>query len=364
MSASGDITVAVLGTRGFPSVQGGVETHCQQLYTRMVTCCFRVYRRKPFLSQLSFTHYDNIEFIDWPSTRIQGLEAAWHTLRAAWHCIWHRPSLIHVHNMGPALFALPAKLAGIPVVMTYHSINYEHPKWGMAAKWLLRLSECLSLRCCDRVIFVNRSRMERFKPSIRQKSVYVPNGIEPTTPTQETDFLKQHGIHPGEYVLTVGRISPEKGLEHLVNAANNSPSISQVVVAGDCDHGSNYRRELQKLDKAGKVVFTGYVSGEDLRQLYSHARMLALPSLSEGFPMTLLEAMAYRLPIVASDLEATRLVELPESSYCQAGDTESLQAAIEVELAQPTHHVDYDLSTFDWEEIAKRTLAIYKDALK
>ena len=356
-------TIAVLGTRGFPGVQGGVESHCQHLYPLMPQYRFRIYRRKPYLTAQSMTHYSNIEFVDWQSTRIQGFEAAWHSMRAAWHCIWHRPALIHVHNMGPTLFALPLRWLGIPVVMTYHSINYEHHKWSKLARWWLRQSERLSLRYCDHIIFVNRLRQQHYDDKIQQKSTFIPNGVEPAKPTTATQFLLRHHITPGAYILAVGRITPEKGLEHLIEAACKSTTITQVVIAGDTDHDTDYLKQLKALDTQHKVIFTGYATGNDLCQLYSHARLLALPSLSEGFPMVLLEAMSYHLPIVTSDLEATRLVSLPDDSYCAAGDTAALTRALEQALSKPISPIQYNLSDYDWTAIAQRTHEVFTSVL-
>ena len=359
----GNKTIAVLGIRGFPGVQGGVETHCRHLYPLMPQYRFRVYRRKPYLTPQSRQHYDNIDFIDWASTRVQGLEAAWHTLRAVLHCMAHRPALVHVHNMGPAMLALPVKLLGIPVVMTYHSVNYEHKKWGRLSRWLLRHSERLSLRYCDRVIFVNRLRMSTFEDDYPDKCVCLPNGVDPVSPTAETDFLDSHGIVPRHYVLAVGRITPEKGLEHLVTAATRSSQVEQVVIAGQCDNSDRYLQQLKDSDVKHKLVFTGYVDGDRLNQLYSHARLLALPSLSEGFPMVLLEAMAHRLPIVASDLDATRLVQLPDECYCVPGDALDLQRALERQLECDFAPVHYDLTAYDWPTIARRTQQVYDSLL-
>lgn len=352
-------TVAVLGTRGFPGVQGGVESHCQHLYPLMTQYRFRVYRRKPFLTEHSTGAYDNIDFIDWRTTRIQGVEAAWHTLRATLHCMIHRPDIVHVHNMGPAMLALPLRILGIPIVMTYHSVNYEHKKWGKLARWLLRLSERLSLHYCDRIIFVNRLRMSLFVDEFPGKCVFLPNGVDPVEPTTATDYLDKHGIHPRHYVLAVGRITPEKGLEHLVTAATRSSRMEQVVIAGECDNDDHYLQQLKALDIKHKLIFTGYASGDDLNQLYSHARLLALPSLSEGFPMVLLEAMAHRLPIVASDIDATRQVPLPNECYSTPGDAHDLQRAIDRQLACDFAPVEYDLTAYDWPTIVENTLRVY-----
>ena len=346
-------TVAVIGTRGFPGIQGGVESHSYHIYTHMDDVHVRLYRRRAYLTEQSAQTFPNIEYIDLPSTRIKGFEAVWHTFLSVMHILFHRPDVVHIHNIGPGMFAPLVRLMGLPVVLTYHSPNYEHSKWNAPARWLLRQCEKISLSCSNRVIFVNKYQME--KCGALDKSVFIPNGIDAVTCSEATTFLDKHGINRGEYLLAVGRLTPEKGLEYLVQAANRLPQIKQIVIAGASDHDSSYRQQLEKLDTGKKVVFTGFTTGEDLRQLYSHARCFVLPSVNEGFPMVMLEAMAYGLPIVCSDIPGTRQVELPEQDYFPVGDVEALCAAITQQLAAPAEEQHYDLKQYDWNTIAATT---------
>ena len=350
------LTIAVLGIRGFPHVQGGVEVHCQHIYPLMTDAHIRVYRRRPYVGRDNPSQWSHVEFVDLPSTRIQGFETAFHTICAVLHAIRHRPQVAHVHNMGPALLALPLRWVGIPVVMTYHSVNYEHAKWGRFAKWLLRQSERLSLRYCDRVIFVNRFRMEQFPEWVRKKSVYIPNGIDAASRTTATDFLERHGVVPGRYVLAVGRLAHEKGFDLLVEAANRLPEVEQLVVAGASDHNTSYEWHLRHLDVGQKVKFVGFADADALRQLYSHARLMVIPSRSEGFPLTLLEAMSYGLPLVASDLPATHLVKLENDDYFAVENVADLCEKIKNKLMKTSSLACYDLSLFDWGKIARKTL--------
>lgn len=346
-------TIAVIGTRGFPGIQGGVEVHSYFLYTHMRDARIRVYRRRAYLTEQSAQSFPDIEYIDLPSTRVKGFEAVWHTLLSVLHIALHRPDVVHIHNIGPGMFAPLLRLMGLPVVLTYHSPNYEHDKWNAAARWLLRQCERLSLRYSNRVIFVNKYQME--KCGALDKSVFIPNGIDPVTRSESTTFLDKHGITPGGYLLAVGRLTPEKGLEYLVEAANRLPQVQQVVIAGASDHDSAYREQLERLDTGRKVIFTGFTSGEDLRQLYSHARCFVLPSVNEGFPMVLLEAMAYGLPILCSDIPGTRQVELPEEDYFTVRDVNSLCSAITRLLDGPAEPHNYDLEKYNWNTIAATT---------
>ena len=347
-------TIAVIGTRGFPGIQGGVEAHSYHLYTHMDDVHVRLYRRRAYLTDQSSQTFPNIEYVDLPSTRIKGFEAVWHTLLSVVHILFHRPDVVHIHNIGPGMFAPLIRLMGLPVVLTYHSPNYEHAKWNAPARWLLRQCERLSLRFSNRVIFVNKYQME--KCGALDKSVFIPNGIDAVTRSDSTAFLEQHGIKRGGYLLAVGRLTPEKGLEYLVEAANRLPQVTQVVIAGASDHDSAYRDQLERLDTGKKVVFTGFTTGEDLRQLYSHARCFVLPSVNEGFPMVLLEAMAYGQPILCSDIPGTRQVELPEMNYFTVKDVDALAASIARLLENPvTAPIRYDLEKYDWDTIATAT---------
>ena len=324
-------TIAVIGTRGFPGIQGGVEAHSYHLYTHMRDVHVRLYRRRAYLTEQSAQTFPNIDYIDLPSTRIKGFEAVWHTFLSVLHIMLHRPDVVH-------------------------------SKWNAPARWLLRQCEKISLRSSNRVIFVNRHQME--KCGALDKSVFIPNGIDPVTRSTSTDFLDQHGIHEGQYLLAVGRLTPEKGFEYLVEAANQLPQVTQVVIAGASDHDSTYREALERLDKNKKVVFTGFTTGEDLRQLYSHARCFVLPSVNEGFPMVLLEAMAYGLPILCSDIPGTRQVDLPEQDYFEVKNVDSLCAAItRMQEANAEGSIPYDIEKYNWDTIATQVHQQYELAI-
>lgn len=358
-------TIAVIGTRGLPGVQGGVEMHCENIYTRIRDAHIIVYRRKPYLSTLSDRQFPGISYVDLPSTRIKGFEAVFHTFLCVLHIAFHRPDVVHIHNIGPGMFAPLLKLLNLRVAMTYHSPNYEHKKWGRVAKMILRFSEFLSLRFVDKVIFVNKFQMQKYSSKIQAKSEYIPNGINDVTPSERTDFLQKFGILKGEYILAVGRLTPEKGFEYLVKAASQLPSVKQVVIAGASDHDTSYQKQLLELDTDKKVVFTGFTSGENLRQLYSHAKLYALTSVNEGFPLVLLEAMSYSLPIVASDIPATHLIELDSSCYFRSGDVTDLERVLSERLNSDLGKVKYEvLNDFNWQTIADSTLRIFQSVKK
>ena len=353
--------IAVIGTRGFPDIQGGVERHCECLYTRFGAAidAIKVYRRRPYLSSVSKSaQYSRISFVDLPSTRIKGFEAVFHTFLCCMHLLFHRVDVVHIHNIGPGMFTPLLRLFGLKVVITYHSPNYEHKKWGAVAKMILRISETLSFGFANKIIFVNKFQMAKAPESIQKKAVYIPNGIDSATRSEDADYLEKIGAIKGEYVLGVGRLTPEKGFEYLVEAVNHLDSVKQLVIAGAADHGDSYFEHLKSLDVNNKVVFAGFVGGENLRQLYSHARLFVLSSENEGFPLVMLEAMNFGLPMVVSDIPATHLVELPSECYAKKCDVDSLAKGIE-HMYHKQQRCEYDLTEYNWESVAKQTIAEY-----
>lgn len=355
----------VIGTRGFPSVQGGVERHSQSLYPRMsADVSLRVFRRRPFLSDASrAASYPRIEFRDLPSTRIAGLEAMLHSLFAACCSIARRPDVVHVHNIGPGLVIPLLKLFGLKVVMTYHSPNYEHAKWGRLARRILRIGESLSLRFADAIIFVSSAQMARYDSRVRSKSVLIPNGVEPPLTTDATDILDRFGLRGKRFLLAVGRLTPEKGFHHLVEAVQKADNVATLVIAGGADNDDSYARRLSELDTHGKTVFTGALDSDALAQLYAAADSFVLSSVNEGFPLVMLEAMSYQLPVFASDIPATAIPQIPAADKFPAADSEALADFLRRRFPAVEKRA-YDLSGYDWKNIARQTEDIYRNLLR
>ena len=358
-------TLAIIGHRGFPGVQGGVEKHCEALMPLLAqNYNLRVYRRIPYLSAESSKSFDGIQYIDLPSTRIKGFEAILHTFLCCLHILFHRVDIVNIHNIGPGLFSPLLRLFGIKIVLTYHSPNYEHAKWSKLAKLILKFSEYVALSSANHIIFVNKFQQDKYSPKIQAKSTYIPNGIPSNSRIEKTTFIQKHNIVPGNYILAVGRLTPEKGFDILIKAVNNIDTPVSLVIAGASDHDTNYLNFLKSLDTKNRVIFTGYTTSDNLAQLYSHARLFVLSSINEGFPLVLLEAMSFGLPMIVTDIPATHLVSLPTYCYVKPGDVATIQSKILLHLTESASLHNYNLSDFHWPQIAKNTFIIYRDLIK
>jgi len=208
------------------------------------------------------------------------------------------------------------------------------------------------LNCSQAIIFVNKFQMQK-------KSVYIPNGIPNVQPTSKCNYISSMGLTPGKYVISVGRITPEKGFDVLIQAFEKLNTDYKLVIVGGVEAESDYEENLKKLIKSNRVVFTGYIFGEKLNEVYSHAGMYVLSSYNEGFPLVLLEAMSYQLDVLVSDIPATHLIDLKESDYFKPGDVHDLACHLQQKLATPQKRT-YNLSAFDWNKIAEKVAEVYR----
>ena len=354
--------VCVFGLRGFPEVQGGAEKHCEELYTHFASDEFNfiIFRRKPYVK--CTPKYENIRFIDLPSTRIKGVEPVLHSFLATVVSIFLKPDIVHIHNIGPSLFCPLLRLFCRRVVVSYHSPNYEHSKWGIGARTLLKFCEGLVLKYANKVIFVNSFQMGKIPEKYKMKLVYIPNGIaDGLTPSQNTSCIEKLGLEKDKFIFALGRITPEKGFDILIDAFERADLKDfKLCIAGAVESESGYFNQLKK-KAGGNVCFPGFVTGERLKQLYSHARLFVLPSRNEGFPLVLLDAMAYGKDIIASDIPASHLVDLPKDDYFQKENINQLSSLLKEKIESPPIYHHYDLSRFNWNGIVCETIKVYQD---
>jgi len=357
--------IIVLGTRGIPNIQGGVETHCEELYPRLVKLDNKVslIRRTCYVPEEDkLTEYKGVELINLFTVRRITTETLLHTFLGV---LWARlkgTDILHIHAIGPAIFIPFARLLGLKVVFTHHGPDYNRAKWGPVAKSVLRIGEKWGSKCANEIIVISEVIKKYLEDKYnRLDTNLIYNGVTPPLFAAKTDYIKSLGLKPRRYVFTLGRFVEEKGFDFLIKAFNElKQSEFRLVIAGDADHEIPYTKHLKKMARLNNVVMPGFVKGEELQQLFTHARLFVLPSFHEGLPISLLEAMSYRLPVLVSDIPANKQVPLPENTFFITGDGDSLKGNLNRILQQEYAPVDYDMTPYDWDKIALQTEEVYK----
>jgi len=363
------INIFIFGLRSIPNVLGGVETHSNELYKRIChdnTVKLTVFRRKPYILSSKSKNFDKIKFIDLPSTKTKGFEALFHSFLCSIISIIKRPDIVHIHNIGPGIFIPLIKLFGIKVIVTYHSPNYLHKKWGMFAKKILKTSEYIVFKFSNKIIFVSNHLVQ---DKIKSKNIVIPNGVNIEKKTGTLLFIKQLNLIEGRYIFCAGRFTEEKGFIDLINAYIKLKHKNgwKLVIAGDSDHETAYSKKIKQKSKENGVVLTGFIKGEKLKELYSHAGLFVLPSYHEGLPIALLEAMSYGLSCIVSDIPANRNLGLSNDRHFLPGDIIGLAKKLseftnnDFTNEDRKHQIQKIKTNYDWDIIAKKTVEVYKE---
>lgn len=356
--------IVVTGTRGIPEIQGGVETHCQELYPLLAAggTDVTIVRRRCYAPD-SKTEFRGVKIKDLYAPRKKSLEAAVSTLLGVLYARRAGADLVHIHAVGPSIVVPVAKMLGLKVVMTHHGPDYEREKWGRLARWAIKSGEKFAARYADRMIVISQVIKDRIAAEYgRTDTVLIPNGVPAPVRSVRTDFLRELGVEPGRYVLALGRFVPEKNFHQLIEAFDVEGY--KLAIAGDADHPGPYSEGLKAQAREAGAILPGFIRGEKLNQLLTNAALFVLPSSHEGLPITLLEAMSYGRDVLVSDIPANCLPELSADDFFPMGNVVALRDALRRKLSAPVAERAYDLSDYNWQTIASRTAAVYADLLK
>lgn len=220
-----------------------------------------------------------------------------------------RPDILHCHLIPSNILAKPlGALLGVPLILNHDHTNDPH---RIDNKLLLALDKSTN-RFARHIIAVAASCREfliRHESIPAEKITLVPNAIDlrrftPGTISRTESRMKLALPPDAPVIAGVGRLNPQKNFSLFLDiAAALSPRFPTLrfLLAGEGPEEEMLREKAAQLGLADRIVFAGYVA--DTREVYAAADFLLMPSRFEGLPMTLLEAMAMNLPVVASKLD-------------------------------------------------------------
>jgi glycosyltransferase involved in cell wall biosynthesis len=367
--------IAVTGIRGVPATWGGIEHHCENLYSRLTEKGYRitVYARNYYVPK-DISEYKGLKIKRLPTLNLKYTDALLHTLFSVIHILLKNPDIIHIHGIGPCFFSwLPRNFRPrMKVFFTCHGLDWQRKKWPWWASRLIYLGELCAIFFAQYRIVVSKELQKYFDSQHGIKTAYIPNGIT-AIPPREPSMIKKWELTTREYFLCVGRIVPEKRLEDVVKAYLLKPRRYRLVIVGDNAAAGQYMKDLIK--KAGKtpsVIFTGYQFGPVLEELFSNARAYITASELEGLPITILEALSYGVLCITSDIGPHReLTEtLPGLSF-SVGDVHAIAKCIDnVETMTKTQLDDFKKKAiamvsenFNWNAACGEHDRLYQESL-
>jgi len=373
----GSLRIAMIGQRGLPATYGGIEHHVDEIGRRLVERGHdvTVFCRNNYVDDRS-PEYHGIRLRHLPTVGTKHLDAVMHSAVSTLAALPGRYDIVHYHALGPGVMApLPRYLTRSKVVLTVHGLDHQRAKWGSGSKAALRAAAWMSGHVPDVTVVVARFLGDYYRDTYGRETVYIPNGVAEPTWRPAKQIVDQYGLEAGSYLLFLGRLVPEKAPDVLIRAFRGLDGDQRLVIAGGSSFTTDYVDELHQLAKGDpRVLFTGYVYGEVLDELYSNAAGFVLPSLLEGLPLTLLEAASYGTPVIASTIPPHLEVlgeEAPGRRLCPPDDEVALRSALARNREDPQAEQtgakqlrQQVLEAYRWEDAVEATEATYRSVLK
>ena len=357
------------------SREGGIEIVVKELCTRMakngytVTCYNRSGHHVSGAEYDKKTEYEGINQKCVPTIEKKGLAAVSSSFFAALYSAFGKYNVVHIHAEGPAFFSWLPKLLGKRVIVTVHGLDWQREKWksGFGSKFI-KQGEKNAVKYADEIIVLSKGVHDYFRNQYGRETRFIPNGVNRPEIRKAELITDKFGLTKDSYILFLGRLVPEKGIRYLVEAFKNVKTDKKLVIAGGSSDTDSFMKELKELAKDDKrIIFTGFVQGQMLEELYSNAYIYTLPSDLEGMPLSLLEAMSYGNCCLVSDIqECTEVVE-DKALIFKKSNVQDLQNKLQeacdraekvMELKQQA--ADYICKKYNWDDVVKETLKLYR----
>jgi len=339
--------IAMIGQKGIPAIHGGVERHVHDLSLKLAKKGHEVivYSRKWYTGKNEDHIFNGVKVIHTKSFHTKHLDAISHTFFSTLEAMKkeNKIDVIHYHGVGPSLLAFIPRLFArkIKVISTFHSIDRYHKKWNFFAKWILKLGERAACKFPHKTITVSRSLENYSANEYNVKTKYIPNGVNACEELEnyeeilKANNLKKFNLEKDKYLVMISRLVPHKGVHHLIQAFVNLKSKYpenkkiqelKLAIVGGSAFTDKYVKELHLLASAqNDIVFTDFQSGDILEELYAGAIALVNPSMSEGLPITVLQAMSHKKPVLVTNIaEHLELVKNPKYIFNE-NDVEDLE---------------------------------------
>lgn len=369
------LNIVMLGHKRIPSREGGIEIVVEELATRMAALGHRVTCLNRAGKHVGGTEFDTASVKAYKGVRIRqvltldkrGLAAMTASVTGAIASAFGNYDVVHFHAEGPCAMLWLPKLFGKRCVATVHGLDHRRAKWGRVARAYIMLGEKCAAKFADEIVVLSKGVQQYFLDTYGRQTVVLPNGVSVAPGRQADEITERFELEKDDYILFLGRLVPEKGVHYLIEAFKSIQTEKKLVIAGGSSDTEEYTIQLKELAAGDeRILFTGFVQGNILEELYSNAYVYVLPSDLEGMPLSLLEAMSYGNCCVTSDIEECTAVTGTAGLSFPRGNEKALAELLQRLCNDGALVAEYKgkelPGIFDWDHITEQTLDIYRRA--
>jgi len=286
--------IVILGTRGIPASYGGFETFAEHLSTRLVARGHEVtvYGRAHYVSPRQL-EYHGVRLKVLPTIRHKYFDTVVHSFLSAVHAISSRFDAALICNAANAPFAPILRLTGTPVVINVDGLEHQRKKWGWLGRRYYLAAERLSTILPNVMVTDAQVIHDYYLARYNAKSEMIAYGSE-VERRPDRAAVRRWRAEPNRYVLYVSRLEPENNAHLVIEAFKKVRTAYRLLIVGDAPYAHDYISDLKTRARGDKrIVFTGFVFGQDYRALQQNAYCYVHATEVGGTHPALLEAMGY-----------------------------------------------------------------------
>ena len=370
------LNIVMLGHKRIPSREGGIEIVVEELSTRMAAAGHQVTCLNRAGKHVSGKEFEIADLTEYRGVRIRkvltldkkGLAAMTASVTGAVAAALGRYDVVHFHAEGPCAMLWLPKLFGKRCVATVHGLDHRRAKWGRFARAYIMLGEKCAAKFADEIIVLSQGVQQYFLDTYGRKTALIPNGVAKPEIREAREITQVFGLKKDDYLLFLGRLVPEKGITYLIDAFRQVKTEKKLVIAGGSSDTTAFAGALKaQAEGDERILFTGFVQGRMLEELYSNSYLYVLPSDLEGMPLSLLEAMSYGNCCVTSDIEECAAVTEDQGLTFPKGDVDSLRELLQrlCDSPEEVNHfkagaADFITAKYSWDDVVEKTLELYR----
>lgn len=363
-------TVAILGTRGYPSFYGGFEAAVRKLapyFVRTGGWSVTVYGRPGTTVPEDYNRDHLVASVVTKGFETKSLSTLSFGLSATLHAVRSKPDVALVMNVGNGFFLPLLKCRGIKTIVNVDGIEWDRQKWGRFAKLVFKLGAALTAKFADELVFDSRAIEKRWQEDFKKSGIFIPYGGE------MPDLLPlEPKLQQGNYILVVARLVPENTIAEFFEAIESISELYTIVIVGS----SGYRSELDQRAEAisqkyANVHWLGHVSDDSrLFGLWKHCGLYFHGHSVGGTNPTLVQAMTLGCAVVARDTPYNREVLgsagifcLPNSAAIASAVMNTMQAS-DLRLKLGLQNQTRARNFYNWENVCKAYLEILNSVVE
>lgn len=375
--------IVYIGVKNYPAAHGGMETMTSAIVNELLKrggFNITLYTVKKSINISN----KNLIVCHVKSTSVPYLKTILNGLISVIKIKNNKPDIVHINGLDNAYLLPFFRMLKVKTVLNIRGTKWSTVLWKISPEHLVKyffiiignlffkINKNIFLRYADKIIIVNDYSIKEMPNNIKNRIEVVYNSLNIKKNKENVKYLlNQYDIKKNEYIVFVGRLVPLKGVHYLIKAFDRLGTRYPLIIIGDFNKKDYYHRYLRNLTDNSNIKYIGQQYDKDVYTFIENARMIVLPSETEGMAVTILESVLLKTPILASDIPENIHIWGDKIFYFHTKDSNHLSEMIlklllndKLRLSKVKSAFNHAKKKFDFDTQIDKLIYLYKQINK